>query len=82
MAALPRFIASCTFGDLSYVRQEPSRVYALAPRLIRLGELRRDVQRVGASHMERLVDELGKSANLATLDGDQIVYLAQAQSRY
>jgi IclR family acetate operon transcriptional repressor len=36
---------------------------------------------VGAPHMKRLVDELGKSANLAMFDGDQIVYLAQAQSR-
>ena len=33
-------------------------------------------------HLARLVDELGESANLAMLDGDEIVYIAQAQSRH
>jgi IclR family acetate operon transcriptional repressor len=33
-------------------------------------------------HLARLVDELGESANLAMLDGDEIVYVAQAQSRH
>ncbi len=33
-------------------------------------------------HLARLVDELGESANMAMLDGDQIVYLAQVQSRH
>src|SRR4029453_17951629 len=32
-------------------------------------------------HLDRLVVELGESANLAMLDGDEIVYVAQAQSR-
>jgi IclR family acetate operon transcriptional repressor len=29
--------------------------------------------------MQRVVDELGESVNLAILDGDQVVYVAQAQ---
>ena len=71
-----------TLVDLGYVRQEPSRQYSLGPRLIRLGE--------SASHLlgtwsrpylTRLVDALGESANLAMLDGDQVVYVAQVQSR-
>jgi IclR family acetate operon transcriptional repressor len=33
-------------------------------------------------HLARLVDELGESANLAMLDGDEVVYVAQAQSRH
>jgi IclR family acetate operon transcriptional repressor len=33
-------------------------------------------------HLARLVDELGESANLAMLDGDQIVYVAQVPSRH
>jgi IclR family acetate operon transcriptional repressor len=71
-----------TLVDLGYARQEPSRQYSLGPRLIRLGE--------SASHLlgtwsrpylTRLVDAVGESANLAMLDGDQVVYVAQVQSR-
>lgn len=71
-----------TLVDLGYVRQEPSRQYSLGPRLIRLGD--------SASHLlgtwsrpylSRLVDSLGESANLAMLDGDRVVYVAQVQSR-
>jgi IclR family acetate operon transcriptional repressor len=72
-----------TLVDLGYVRQEPSRQYALGPRLIRLGE--------SASHLlgtwsrpylARLVEAIGESANLAMLDGDLVVYVAQVQSRH
>src|SRR5690242_11094577 len=71
-----------TLVDLGYVRQEPSREYALGPRLIRLGESSSTMLSVFARpHLARLVDELGESANMAMLDGDQIVYLAQVPSR-
>ncbi|MEP6629373.1 MAG: IclR family transcriptional regulator [Lapillicoccus sp.] len=71
-----------TLVDLGYLRQDASRQYVLAPRLIRLGESSGAMLSVWARpHLERLVDELGESANLAMLDGDQIVYVAQAQSR-
>ena len=33
-------------------------------------------------HLARLVDELGESANLAMLDTDQVVYVAQVPSRH
>jgi len=72
-----------TLVDLGYLRQEPSRQYVLGPRLIRLGESSSNMLSVWARpHLARLVDEFGESANMAMLDGDQIVYLAQVQSRH
>ena len=72
-----------TLVDLGYIRQESSRQYVLGPRLIRLGDASSRMLSVWARpHLARLVDELGESANLAMLDGDEIVYVAQAQSRH
>lgn len=72
-----------TLVDLGYVRQQPSRRYALGPRLIRLGDTAS--QMLGAwarPYLQDLVDQLGESANLAMLDGDKIVYVGQVQSRH
>lgn len=72
-----------TLVDLGYLRQEPSRRYALGPRLIRLGESSSTMLSTWARpQLTQLVDELGESANLAMLDGDQIVYVAQVPSRH
>jgi len=72
-----------TLVDLGYLRQEPSRQYVLGPRLIRLGESSSRMLSIWARpHLVRLVDDLGESANLAMLDGDQIVYVAQVPSRH
>ena len=72
-----------TLVDLGYLRQEPSRQYVLGPKLVRLGESSSRMLSVWARpHLARLVDELGESANMAMLDGDQIVYLAQVPSRH
>ena len=72
-----------TLVDTGYLRQEPSRQYALGPRLIRLGESSARLLSVWARpHLVRLVTELGESANLAMLDGDQVVYVAQAPSAH
>ncbi|MGB5934338.1 MAG: IclR family transcriptional regulator, partial [Ornithinimicrobium sp.] len=65
-----------TLVDLGYVRQEASRQYSLGPRLIRLGEV--TSQRITAwsrPHLEPVVKQLGESVNLATMDGDRIVYI-------
>lgn len=71
-----------TLLDLGYVRQEPNRQYALGPRLMRLGEMSsRTLSLWAQPHLNNLVDALGESANMAMLDGDQMVYVAQAQSR-
>ena len=72
-----------TLVDRGYVRQAPSRRYALAPRLIRLGEGASRLLNVWVRpHLEQLVDALGETANMALLDGDQVVYVAQAPSHH
>jgi len=72
-----------TLVGRGYARQLPSRRYTLGPRLIRLGESAG--RQLGASarpHLERLARELGESANLAMIDRDMVVYVAQASSSY
>ena len=72
-----------TLIDLGYLRQEPSRQYALGPRVLLLAESSSTMLSVVARpHLARLVDELGETANLASLDGDQILYLSQVPSRH
>ena len=72
-----------TLVDIGYVAQEPSRQYVLAPKLVRLGESASGMLHVWARpELAKLVDALGESANLAMLDGDQIVYVVQEQSRH
>jgi IclR family transcriptional regulator, acetate operon repressor len=69
-----------TLVDLGYVRQEPSREYSLGPRLMRLADI--SAKRIGAwanPAMTAAVAILGESVNLAVLDGDEIVYVAQVQ---
>ena len=68
-----------TLVDLGYVRQEPSREYALGPRLVRLGDISSGLlTRWAIPYLQKVVDVLGESTNLAILDGDQIMYVAQA----
>jgi IclR family transcriptional regulator, acetate operon repressor len=69
-----------TLLDLGYVRQEPSRQYSLGPRLMRLAESStKRLSTIASPYMTRVVDALGESVNLAVLDGDEIVYVAQVQ---
>lgn len=66
-----------------YVRQLPSREYALGPRLIRLGESAgRQFGTVAQPFLTELARELGESANLAMIDRDMVVYVAQASSAH
>jgi IclR family transcriptional regulator, acetate operon repressor len=72
-----------TLLDLGYVRQEPSREYALGPRLVRLGESASRLLGTWATpYLQRLVDAIGESANLAMLDNHQVVYTAQVPGRH
>jgi IclR family acetate operon transcriptional repressor len=72
-----------TLLDLGYVRQEPSREYALGPRLVRLGEgASRLLGTWATPYLQRVVDQVGESANLAMLDGYQVVYTAQVPGRH
>jgi IclR family transcriptional regulator, acetate operon repressor len=66
-----------------YVRQLPSRRYALGPRLIHLGEIAsRSLATWARPHLAGLVDAIGETANLAVLDGDRVMYAAQVPSRH
>lgn len=66
-----------------YVRQEPSRRYALGPRLIRLGELAsRALGSWAVPHLTELVEQIGETANMAVLEGDAVVYVAHVPSAH
>jgi IclR family acetate operon transcriptional repressor len=72
-----------TLVNRGYVRQEPSKRYALGPRLIRLGEgAGRLLGSWARPALTRLVDEVGETANMAVLEGDEAVYVAQVPSRH
>lgn len=70
-----------TLVSLGYARQLPNRRYALGPRLIRIGEgASRQFGALARPQLKSLVDQLGESANMAVLDGNMIVYVAQVPS--
>jgi IclR family transcriptional regulator, acetate operon repressor len=75
---LMRTLVSC-----GYVRQRANRRYALGPRLIRLGESASRLLGTWARPwLARLVEETGETANMALLDGDEVVYVAQVPSKH
>ncbi|MFF5156819.1 IclR family transcriptional regulator [Streptomyces sp. NPDC000348] len=75
---LMRTLVAC-----GYVRQQPNRRYALGPRLIRLGESASRLLGTWARpYLARLVEETGETANMALLDGDEVVYVAQVPSKH
>jgi IclR family transcriptional regulator, acetate operon repressor len=67
-----------------YVRQEPSKRYALGPRLIRLGETagRALGSFAGRQHLAELAAGIGETANMAVLEGDAVVYVAHVPSEH
>ena len=70
-----------TLTTRGYVRRESSRRYSLGPRLVRLGEAASRTFGVWARpSLRKLVDQTGETANLAMLDGDTVLYVAQAPS--
>jgi IclR family acetate operon transcriptional repressor len=72
-----------TLVTLGYVRQHPNRRYALGSRLIRLGEnAGRQFGTWARPLLAELVEEVGETANLAVLENDEVVYVAQAPSRH
>jgi IclR family acetate operon transcriptional repressor len=69
-----------TLVSLGYVRQEPSRQYSLGPRLMRLVDTStKRLATLAHPYMLDVVEALGESVNLAVLDGEEIVYVAQLQ---
>ncbi|MEV4255799.1 IclR family transcriptional regulator [Spirillospora sp. NPDC049652] len=72
-----------TLVNQGYVRQEANKRYALGPRLIRLGDgAGRLLGTWARPALARLVDEVGETANMAVLEGDSAVYVAQVPSRH
>ncbi|PJG59168.1 IclR family transcriptional regulator [Aeromonas cavernicola] len=70
-----------TLVTLGYARQLPNRRYSLGSKLIRLGDLsNKQMGAAAVPHLKILVDKLGESANMAILDAEQVVYVAQAPS--
>ena len=64
-----------------YVRQEPSKRYAIGPRMIRLGEsASRMLGSWSLPYLAELVEKFGETANMAMLEGDACVYVAQVPS--
>lgn len=70
-----------TLVGRGYVRQLPNRRYALGPRLIRLGDgANRQLGQIAEPYLADLVGRLQETANLAVLDGDMVLYVAQVPS--
>lgn len=72
-----------TLVSSGYARQQPSRRYALGPRLIRLGETAsRALGSWARPYLAELTEAIGETSNMAVLDGNQIVYVAQVPSQH
>jgi IclR family acetate operon transcriptional repressor len=66
-----------------YVRQDGDRRYAPGTRLLDLGDgARRAAAAAAGPYLARLVELSGETANLAVLEGDHVVYVAQVPSAH
>ncbi len=64
-----------------YVRQEPSKRYALGLRMIRFGQsASRGLGSWATPSLASLVENFGETTNMAMLEGDSCVYVAQVPS--
>jgi IclR family transcriptional regulator, acetate operon repressor len=64
-----------------YVRHEASRKYALGTAGLRLGDAaQRSLARSARPYLGQLVELSGETANLAVLEGDDVVYVGQVSS--
>lgn len=64
-----------------YVRQEASKRYALGLRMIRFGQsASRGLGSWATPHLMTLVENFGETTNMAMLEGDACVYVAQVPS--
>ncbi|MCV7372019.1 IclR family transcriptional regulator [Mycolicibacterium arabiense] len=72
-----------TLVERGYMRQMANRSYVLGYRLMPLASVANATVGAGASPvLADLVTELGETANLAVLAGEEAEYIAQAPSRY
>lgn len=64
-----------------YVRRDSSRKYSVGTAALRLGEAaQRSLARSARPYLAELVAFSGETANLAVMEGDDVVYVAQAPS--
>lgn len=64
-----------------YVRRDAGRRYAPGPAALRLADhAQRELATLARPHLARLVDRTGETANLALLEGNHMVYVAQSPS--
>jgi IclR family acetate operon transcriptional repressor len=64
-----------------YVRHDASRKYSVGTAALRLGDAaQRSLTRSVRPYLAELVDASGETANLAVLEGDDVVYVAQVPS--
>ena len=64
-----------------YVRHDASRKYSVGPAALRLGDAaQRSLARSARPYLQQLVDLSGETANLAVLEGSDVVYVAQVSS--
>lgn len=70
-----------TLMDLGILHQLPDRRYALGANLVPLGEAAtRQLGGLAVPQMQSLVAELGESVNMAAMESDMAVYIAQVPS--
>ena len=73
---LIRFLVSQGYG-----RQDPGKRYTIGPRMIWLGEAASRMLGSWATPvLTRLVEEFGETTNMAMLEGDGVIYVAQVPS--
>ena len=64
-----------------YVRHDASRKYSVGTAALRLGDAaQRSLARSARPYLAELVEASGETANLAVLEGDDVVYVAQVPS--
>lgn len=70
-----------TLAARGYARREADRKYAVGVATLRLGDAGyRELAALATQHLRALVELSGETANLALLEGDRMVYIAQSPS--
>jgi len=84
MTGLPQATAHRLLRSLhlrGYVRHDSSRKYSVGTAVLRLGDAaQRSLTRSARPYLTELVAYSGETANLAVLEGDDVVYVAQVPS--
>ena len=81
LGTVHRLLASLTARG--YVRQDPDRRYALGTALLPLGDAAtRLLGSWALPYLSQLAERCGETANLAVLEDDHVIYVAQAPGRH